>query len=293
LRTALKNGDVVEVITAPTSTPNPAWLSFVRTGRARSKIRHHLKTMQLTESAELGAKLLAQALRAEGIENMPPLEGNKPFWDKVLRFTGSKNHTELLTDLGLGKRIANIVAKRMVSLLADAGQRPDALLLTRERFASDNAHGMGTITLDGSENASVKYAVCCRPIPGDPIVGYLGRGEGLAVHMADCPVAKKLQHKDGERFMGVEWSDEMARSFEADLALTVVDGRGVMAKVASVLAAAEADIDHIEMGEANSHDAKDMHFVIAVRDRNHMESILTKLQRSSVVMRAKRSKKAV
>jgi len=293
LRTALKNGDVVEVITAPTSTPNPAWLSFVRTGRARSKIRHHLKTMQLTESAELGAKLLAQALRAEGIENMPPLEGNKGFWDKVLRFTGSKNHTELLTDLGLGKRIANIVAKRMVSLLADAGQRPDALLLTRERFASDNAHGMGTITLDGSENASVKYAVCCRPIPGDPIVGYLGRGEGLAVHMADCPVAKKLQHKDGERFMGVEWSDEMARSFEADLALTVVDGRGVMAKVASVLAAAEADIDHIEMGEANSHDAKDMHFVIAVRDRNHMESILTKLQRSSVVMRAKRSKKAV
>ena len=293
LRTALKNGDVVEVITAPTSTPNPAWLSFVRTGWARSKIRHHLKTMQLTESAELGAKLLAQALRAEGIENMPPLEGNKPFWDKVLRFTGSKNHTELLTDLGLGKRIANIVAKRMVSLLADAGQRPDALLLTRERFASDNAHGMGTITLDGSENASVKYAVCCRPIPGDPIVGYLGRGEGLAVHMADCPVAKKLQHKDGERFMGVEWSDEMARSFEADLALTVVDGRGVMAKVASVLAAAEADIDHIEMGEANSHDAKDMHFVIAVRDRNHMESILTKLQRSSVVMRAKRSKKAV
>jgi len=293
LRTALKNGDVVEVITAPTSTPNPAWLSFVRTGRARSKIRHHLKTMQLTESADLGSKLLAQALRAEGIENMPPLEGNKVFWDKVLRFTGSKNHTELLTDLGLGKRIANIVAKRMVSLLADAGQRPDALLLTRERFASDNAHGMGTITLDGSENASVKYAVCCRPIPGDPIVGYLGRGEGLAVHMADCPVAKKLQHKDGERFMGVEWSDEMARSFEADLALTVVDGRGVMAKVASVLAAAEADIDHIEMGEANSHDAKDMHFVIAVRDRNHMESILTKLQRSSVVMRAKRSKKAV
>jgi len=293
LRTALKNGDVVEVITAPTSTPNPAWLSFVRTGRARSKIRHHLKTMQLTESADLGSKLLAQALRAEGIENMPPLEGNKVFWDKVLRFTGSKNHTELLTDLGLGKRIANIVAKRMVSLLADAGQRPDALLLTRERFASDNAHGMGTITLDGSENASVKYAVCCRPIPGDSIVGYLGRGEGLAVHMADCPVAKKLQHKDGERFMGVEWSDEMARSFEADLALTVVDGRGVMAKVASVLAAAEADIDHIEMGEANSHDAKDMHFVIAVRDRNHMETILTKLQRSSVVMRAKRSKRAV
>jgi GTP pyrophosphokinase len=113
----------------------------------------------------------------------------------------------------------------------------------------------------------------------------------LAVHAADCPVAKKLQHKDGERFMGVEWSDEIVRAFETDLALTVIDGRGVMAKVASVLAAAEADIVHIEMGEANSHDAKDMHFVIAVRDRAHLESILTKLQRSTVVMHAKRSKK--
>ena len=112
----------------------------------------------------------------------------------------------------------------MVNLLADAGHKPDALLLTRERFASDNAHGMGTITLDGSENASVKYAMCCRPIPGDNIVGYLGRGEGLAVHAADCPVAKKLQHKDGERFMGVEWSDEIVRAFETDLALTVIVG---------------------------------------------------------------------
>ena len=291
LRTALKNGDVVEVVTAPTSTPNPAWLSFVRTGRARSKIRHHLKTMQLTESADLGEKLLAQALRAEGIESVPEGEGYKSLWDKVLRFTGSKNRKELLTDIGLGKRIANIVAKRMVNLLTDAGHKPDALLLTRERFASDNAHGMGTITLDGSENASVKYALCCRPIPGDNIVGYLGRGEGLAVHAADCPVAKKLQHKDGERFMGVEWSDEIVRPFEADLALTVIDGRGVMAKVASVLAGAEADIVHIEMGEANSHDAKDMHFVIAVRDRAHLDTILTKLQRSAVVMHAKRSKK--
>ena len=292
LRTELKNGDVVEVITAPTSRPNPAWLSFVRTGRARSKIRHHLKTMQLTESADLGAKLLAQALRAEGFESVPEGEGYKSLWDKVLRFTGSKTHKELLTDIGLGKRIANIVAKRMVNLLADAGHKPDALLLTRERFASDNAHGMGTITLDGSENASVKYAMCCRPIPGDNIVGYLGRGEGLAVHAADCPVAKKLQHKDGERFMGVEWSDEIVRPFEADLALTVIDGRGVMAKVASVLAAAEADIVHIEMGEASSQDSKDMHFVIAVRDRPHLESILTKLQRSAVVMHAKRSKKS-
>ena len=292
LRTELKNGDVVEVITASVAAPNPAWLSFVRTGRARSKIRHHLKTMQLTESAELGSKLLAQALRAEGIEVVPDAQSPSPIWDKLLRFTGSKTRQELLTDIGLGKRIANIVAKRLVLLLADAGQRPDALLLTRERFSAANANGMGTITLDGSENASVKFAACCRPVPGDAIVGYLGRGEGLSVHAASCPLAQKLQHKDGERFMGVEWADEPARSFEADLAVTVVNGRGVMAKVASVLALAESDIVHIEMGEDKGHDAKDLHFVIAVRDRAHLDTVLAKLQRSAVVMRAARSKKA-
>jgi GTP pyrophosphokinase len=233
LRTELKNGDVVEVVTAPSATPNPAWLSFVRTGRARSKIRHHLKTMQLTESEELGHKLLAQALRAEGIESFPDAVAHATTWDKLLRFTGSKNRQELLTDIGLGKRIANIVAKRLVLLLGDAGQRPDALLLTRERFGPGNGHGMGSIALDGSENASVKFALCCRPIPGDPILGYLGRGEGLVVHTAQCPVAARLQYKDGERFMGVEWSDEPTRAFEVDLAITVSNGKGVMAKVAA------------------------------------------------------------
>ena len=289
LRTELKNGDVVEVVTAPSATPNPAWLGFVRTGRARSKIRHHLKTMQLTESEELGLKLLTQALRAEGIESFPDAQTHAATWDKLLRFTGSKNRQELLTDIGLGKRIANIVAKRLVLLLGDAGERPDALLLTRERFGTGN--GMGTIALDGSENASVKFATCCRPIPGDPILGYLGRGEGLVVHTAHCPVAARLQYKDGERFMGVEWSDEPTRPFEVDLAVTVANGKGVMAKVATALAAAEADILHIEMAPDSAQDVKELHFVVAVRDRTHLDAVLGKLQRSPVVMRAQRSKK--
>ena len=292
LRTELKNGDVVEVVTAPSATPNPAWLSFVRTGRARSKIRHHLKTMQLTESEELGHKLLAQALRAEGIESFPDAVAHATTWDKLLRFTGSKNRQELLTDIGLGKRIANIVAKRLVLLLGDAGQRPDALLLTRERFGPGNGHGMGSIALDGSENASVKFALCCRPIPGDPILGYLGRGEGLVVHTAQCPVAARLQYKDGERFMGVEWSDEPTRAFEVDLAITVSNGKGVMAKVAAALAAAEADIVHIDMVADSAQDVKELHFVVAVRDRAHLDAVLAKLQRSPVVTRAQRSKKA-
>lgn len=287
LRTELKNGDVVEVVTAAAATPNPAWLSFVRTGRARSKIRHHLKTMAQVESEQLGDKLLAQALRAEGIERLAP---DDAIWDKLLRFTGNKNRQELLTDIGLGKRIANIVAKRLVHLLAETGARPDALLLTRERFTAHESPSAGSITLDGSENASVQFAPCCRPIPGDAIVGYLGRGEGLVVHVQDCVVAKKLQHKDSERFIGVEWADETVRPFETDIVVTVNNGKGVLAKVAAALASAEADILHIDMGQEAGQDTMDLRFLVAVRDTAHLETALHNLNRAPFVLRATRSK---
>jgi len=291
LRTELKNGDVVEVVTAAVSTPNPAWLSFVRTGRARSKIRHHLKTMELTESEGLGSKLLAQALRAEGIEKFPEDDAEyTPIWDKLLRFTGNKTKQDLLIDIGLGKRIATIVAKRVAHLLSEAGQRPDALLLTRERFTpQENAATQGSITLDGSENASVQFATCCRPIPGDRIVGYLGRGEGLVVHVHDCPVALKLQYKDSERFIGVEWSDEPVRAFEVGIVVTVNNGKGVLAKVAASLAAAEADIIYIDMGQDIAQEATDLRFVIGVRDTNHLELALKNLRRTNSVLRARRN----
>ncbi|MDZ7919429.1 bifunctional (p)ppGpp synthetase/guanosine-3',5'-bis(diphosphate) 3'-pyrophosphohydrolase [Rhodoferax sp.] len=290
LRTELKNGDVVEVVTAPVSTPNPAWLGFVRTGRARSKIRHHLKTMAHTESESLGSKLLQQALRSEGIERFPDDDPTySALWDKLLRFTGNKTRQELLTDIGLGKRIANIVAKRMVSLLADTGEHPDALLLTRERFTAHESASLGSITLDGSENASVQFAPCCRPIPGDTIVGYLGRGEGLVVHQQDCQVARKLQNKDSERFIGVEWSDEPIRPFETGVVVTVNNGKGVLAKVAAALASAEADILHIDMGQDGVQDASDLRFVVAVRDTAHLDIALRNLRRTPSVLRAERS----
>ena len=290
LRTELKNGDVVEVVTAPVSTPNPAWLGFVRTGRARSKIRHHLKTMAQTESEDLGAKLLAQALRAEGIDSFP--DDNPELahlWEKLLRFTGNKTKHELLTDIGLGKRIANIVAKRLVNLLTDAGERPDALLLTRERFTAHETQAWSSITLDGSENASVQFAPCCRPIPGDTILGYLGRGEGLVVHTDACGVAKKLQHKDSERFIKVDWSDEPVRAFETAIVVTVANGKGVLAKVAAALATAEADIIHIDMGQDGVQDASDMRLIVGVRDLAHLDIALRNLRRTPSVLRAQRA----
>jgi GTP diphosphokinase / guanosine-3',5'-bis(diphosphate) 3'-diphosphatase len=294
LRTELKNGDVVEVVTTSLSAPNPAWLGFVRTGRARSKIRHHLKTMAHSESETLGGRLLAQALRGEGIESFPEDDpAYDAIWEKLLRFTGSKTRQELLVDIGLGKRISNIVAKRVVSLLAESGERPDALLLTKERFTSSDSASLGSITLDGSENASVQFATCCRPIPGDSIVGYLGRGEGLVVHRHDCQVARKLQNKDAERFIGVDWSEEPVRLFETSLIVTVNSGKGVLAKVAAALASAEADIMHIDMGQDGTQDASDLRFVIAVRDLAHLEIVLRNLRRTTSVLRAQRSANTV
>jgi guanosine-3',5'-bis(diphosphate) 3'-pyrophosphohydrolase len=291
LRTEVKNGDVIEIITTPEATPNPAWLGFVRTARARSKIRQHLKTLAQTESESLGEKMLLQALRAEGIENLPAeTNQNQAIWDKLLRFSGNKSRAELMTDIGLGKRIASIVAKRLTKLLADTGEKPDALLLTRERFGSGEVVSQGNLSIDGSESTSVRFAHCCRPIPGDKIVGYLGRGEGLTVHSSDCQVAKKLQYKDSERFIGVEWSDEPVRTFETGIVVTVDNGKGVLAKVAGALAAAEADITHIDMAAESSHGVMDLRFVIGVRDLNQLDLVFRNLRRTPAVLKVQRSK---
>ena len=292
LHTELKNGDVVEIATSQHAKPNPAWLSFVRTGRARSKIRHHLKTMEIKESRELGERLLLQSLRAEGIASLPETSGpTQGLWDKLLRFTGNKNRDELLADIGLGKRIATMVAIKLAALLGESGQKPDVLLMTQERYAGGHDQiSQGVLALDGSEGASVRYATCCHPIPGDAIVGYLGRGEGLVVHTDDCPVIRKQLLRDSERFTEVEWSDEPVRSFETRLLVTLNNVKGALAKVAGALAAAEADITHLEMSKEPVLSDLDIRFTVAVRDRIHLAHVLRSLKRTPTVMRIVRER---
>ena len=291
LRSELHNGDVIEIITAAVADPNPAWLGFVRTGKARSKIRHYLKTMGITQSQELGEKMLTQSLRAEGIQRLPEDTGtDRSIWEKILRFSGNRSRADLLTDIGLGKRIASMVAKRIVALLAETGEKPDALLMSRERYTAHESVSQGALLLDGSEGASVQFATCCRPIPGDAVLGYLGRGEGLVVHTEDCAVAKRLQHRDSERFMPVDWSDEPVRAFETSLLVTVTNGKGVLAGVAAALASAEADITHVNMGQERAQDATELRFGIAVRDRVHLASILRSVKRTPSVLRVQRVK---
>ena len=291
LRSELHNGDVIEVVTGAVPNPNPAWLAFVRTGRARSKIRHHLKTMALSESQDLGEKMLTQALCAEGIDKLPTDdETSRHVWEKILRFSGNRSRADLLTDIGLGKRIASIVAKRIVKLLVETGQRPDALLISRARFTEHESVSQGSLLIDGSEGASVQLAKCCKPIPGDSIMGYLGRGEGLVVHTDDCAMAKRLVHRDSERFIAVDWSDEPSRSFETGLLVTVVNGKGVLARVAAAMAAAEADITQVDMAQESTQDAAELRFGVSVRDRVHLAAIIRGVKRTPSVLRVQRVK---
>ncbi len=290
LRTELRSGDVVEIISAPGAKPNPAWLNFVRTGRARSKIRHYLKTMEQEESQELGSKMLAQALRAEGLAMPGDDTPESAVWQQLIRWSGNRSREELLTDIGLGRKIATIVAKRLARLLYESGMRPDAVTLTLGRFASDDAPAQNLVVIDGSEGASVRLAPCCRPIPGDAIVGYLGRGEGLVIHTSDCGVGKRLYERDSERWMAVEWAEQPTRAFETGVALLLRNGKGVLAAVATAVASAEADVTHIDMGDQHGAESTELKLIVSVRDRLHLAEVMRTLKRSPTVLRVARIK---
>ena len=295
LRTELRSGDVVEIVTAPAARPNPAWLNFARTGRARSKIRHHLKNMEAEESYELGQKLLAQALRAEGLQ-LPALddhdsEADAALWQSLARWSGNRNRRELLVDIGLGRKIATIVAKRLARQMVERGQRPDALTLTMGRYAPEaDVPSQGMVIIDGTENATVRLATCCRPIPGDAIVGYLGRGEGLTVHTAECSVGRRLFERDAERWLGVEWSEHPLRAFQSAVVILVRNGKGVLAQVAQAVSAAEADIAHIDMDPAGEGETTELKLLLAVRDRQHLADVLRAVRRCAVVVKVARIK---
>jgi guanosine-3',5'-bis(diphosphate) 3'-pyrophosphohydrolase len=295
LRTELKSGDVVEIITAPGAKPNPAWLGMVRTGRARSKIRHYLKTLESDESRALGEKLLGQALRAEGLQlpsTDPSDEIAAALWQQLARWGGNRNRSELLGDVGLGRKIAVIVAKRLAQLMTEAGIKPDAVTLSLTRFSPDEAPAQGVVFIDGGEGNSIQFASCCRPIPGDPVVGYLGRGEGLVVHTADCPTGKRLYERDSERWMQVEWAEELTRAFDTSLFVLVQNGKGVLAQVASAVSSAEADIVHIGMDPEPAAEQIELRLIVSVRDRVHLADVLRTLRRAAVVSRVSRYRQA-
>ncbi|MEO5772480.1 MAG: bifunctional (p)ppGpp synthetase/guanosine-3',5'-bis(diphosphate) 3'-pyrophosphohydrolase [Burkholderiaceae bacterium] len=298
LRTELKSGDVVEITTASGARPNPSWLNFVRTGRARAKIRHHLKNMEHEESRALGERLLGQALRSEGLLLPSADAGDEAaaaIWQQLTRWSGNRNRSELMVDLGLGRKIASIVAKRLAHLMGEReGNRPDAVTLSRRHFAphegDEPAVSHSLVAIDGSEGASIQLATCCRPIPGDAIVGYLGRGERLTVHTAECAVGRRLYERDRERWLPVEWAEQPVRAFESSVVVLVRNGKGVLARVAAAVSGAEADITHLDMGDEAASESTELRLLLSVRDRQHLADVLRTLKRAPSVLRVARQK---
>ena len=169
--------------------------------------------------------------------------------------------------------------------------RADALTLTMGRYAiDDSAPSQGLVLIDGSQGASVLLAPCCRPIPGDAIVGNLGRGEGLTVHTADCSVGKRLLERDSERWMRVDWAEQPTRPFETGVVLLVKNGKGVLAQIASAVSRAEADITHIDMGNEPASETTELSLLLSVRDRLHLAEVMRALKRSPAVLRVARVK---
>ena len=264
LRSELHNGDVVEIITDPNSKANPNWLSFVRTGKARAGIRHCLKTLKYRESVELGRRLLAQALSALRID---PTTLDAQVFERGARDAGAKSVEEMHADIGLGKRLAPVVA-RTIALQFGSKSAAATLILPRP----------APMLISGNEGAAVSYGPCCHPLPGDDIVGHLRGGHGLIVHRADCQTSRRQRAKDSERWVDVDWAEELAGLFRTEIEITARNERGLLGRIAAEIAASEANIAHVGMDEDATETAV-LGFALMVRDRIHLAKLLRNLRK--------------
>ena len=278
LRTELKNGDLVEIITQADSQPNPGWLGFVRTGKARAHIRHFMKTMKYEESVALGERLLDQALLGLDTGRIV-LDAQR--WEKLARDSGAKSRQELFADIGLGKRLAALVARKIAAMTGLA-----------EPSAADR-HGefrAAAVTIRGADGMAVQLARCCQPIPGDPIIGHISKGQGLMVHTHDCKTIVKSRRKDPDNWVDVDWDPEPDKHFNVGIRALVTNGRGILAKVASEITAADTNITNVHTEDDETSNYAIMEFAIEVADRAHLARVMRALRRLQEVVRVNRVK---
>jgi GTP pyrophosphokinase len=275
LRTELKNGDQVEIITSPTARPNPSWLSFVATGKARSRIRHFLKGLQQRESAALGERMLEQALASLKV---PPEAVTWERWEALTREYGAKSRVDVLADIGLGKRLSFVVAQALTRAANRSGEEPVA------QTGKPDA-----LQLRGVEGVAIQYGKCCRPIPGDAIVGQFRRAQGLLVHTRDCHTLRKSRI-DSDQIVDVEWAPTVEGVFEAGMRLLVTDQRGLLARLATEIADAGANIAYVSMERPDEGPVANMFFGVQVRDRRHLANVMRAVHRISEVKRVQRAR---
>jgi GTP diphosphokinase / guanosine-3',5'-bis(diphosphate) 3'-diphosphatase len=275
LRSELKNGDIVEIITSPDSRPTPNWLTYVRTGKARSAIRHYLRTINLNESTELGRQLLAQAL--VGLSLNPEL--HEELVERLLNESSAKTMDEIYTDIGIGTCMAALVARHILDLVED-----DSPSIPLQQFGGDKAVlKRNAVMIYGSEGLSVQLAPCCLPIPGDGIVGQLKRDQGLIVHTAQCNHAKRLHSKEPDRWIDVMWGQDLNRRFDTRIAVTAFNERGSLARITAEISESDANISHVNMEYGDATEINTIHFTIQIEDRVHLAKLMRNIKHLSGV----------
>ncbi len=276
LRTEMQNGDHVEIITSSLAKPNPAWLNYVVSGKARSHIRHYLKSLQIVESTHMGERMLNIALRALHVE---PVDITDKQWNKVMRDYGAKNKSDILSDIGLGKRVSLMVAHQ---LLASDRSGADA-------ENSTTIKPLDTITIKGSEGMAVQFAQCCRPIPGDPILGFINKDKGLVIHTHDCRAIRKFK-LDPDKWLDVDWDTDNKRLFKVNLLIVVANETGMLAKIATGIAEANANIDNVNVEAPDGSQYSNVNFTVQVRNRVHLSDLIRNLRKIPEVVRISRVK---
>jgi GTP diphosphokinase / guanosine-3',5'-bis(diphosphate) 3'-diphosphatase len=272
LRTELNHGDVVAVTTDPKVNPSSSWLSFVRTGKARSEIRHFLRTTQLTQSVQLGKQLLEQALASIRIDSS---HITAQHYEKTVQDAGASSTEDLYAEIGLGKILAPIVARSLAKHLNPDG---DWLTSTVARLP---------VIIRGTEGMTVQFSKCCNPLPGDEILGHMLGGHGLALHRDTCEQANRQRERDSDRWIDVAWSKEIAGLFHSRVEIYVANEPGLLSRVTGEIAAADSNIVDVQM----EHDAElsaTLRLGVEVKDRDHLARIMRILRRVPGVRRIER-----
>jgi RelA/SpoT family (p)ppGpp synthetase len=274
LRTALRSGQTVEIINAPGAAPNPAWLGFVVTGKARANIRAYLKNLQRKEAEVLGRRLLEAELAGFGGSLASVAQGRL---DAYLNSVHLADLDGLLVEVGLGNRMPVLVARRL--LAEDAGE------LAAAAPPEDTGH-VRRLAIKGTEGMVVVYARCCRPIPGDEVAGLFSPGKGIVVHRHGCRnLGDYERHRD--KWLDLEWSGEPAGDFSTEIRVEVGNRRGALATVAAAMAEQGSNIENVQSREKDGITST-LDFLLSVRDRSHLAHIMRRLRQIPLVMRISR-----
>jgi RelA/SpoT family (p)ppGpp synthetase len=269
LRTPLRNGQTVEIITAKGATPNPAWVNFVVSAKARAAIRHYLKSLKHSEAVELGKRLLTQALSDLSLSFKKIPEERLQSAATELNL---KTPEEMLEKIGLGERLAPLVARRLLPAGSTAPAEP--------------VSQASSLAIAGTEGMVVSYARCCFPIPNDPIMAYLSSGRGVVIHREACGNLRNYR-KQPDKWLSVTWQANLDKLFNVEVRIDVTNRMGVLAAIASNIASTETNIEHVVVEERDS-DASSLIFDLQVRDRKHLAHVIKNLRTMPEVLRVTR-----